>query len=287
MIQLKDIDYSALKASFDRCKASEGGQSHEELQPLQSVTRLQDMEGTDVEEWRELGLKLVAEGKVGVLLLAGGQGTRLGSSQPKGCYDIGLPSGKSLFQLQAERILQLQHLAAASAGHADDIRKPVRWYIMTSRSTHEATTRFFAEHQYFGLQASQLFFFQQGELPALTEEGQIILASPTQLAMSPNGNGGVYEALHKSGALENMRQHSVEAVDCYSVDNALVRPGSPSFVGHCWHRNTDCGARVVAKAYPEERVGVFAQRDGRIEVVEYSELDPHEAAATDPSTEQL
>ncbi|KAK9868416.1 hypothetical protein WJX84_009045 [Apatococcus fuscideae] len=84
-----------------------------------------------------------------------------------------------------------------------------------------------------------------------------------------------------------MRQHSVEAVDCYSVDNALVRPGSPSFVGHCWHRNTDCGARVVAKAYPEERVGVFAQRDGRIEVVEYSELDPHEAAATDPSTEQL
>ncbi|KAK9832988.1 hypothetical protein WJX74_003678 [Apatococcus lobatus] len=282
---LKEVNLKQLRSSFDQCFSQ--GQAHGDLQPSHAITRLQDVTEEQMQDWQQVGLQLVSQGKVGVVLLAGGQGTRLGSSQPKGCYNIGLPSGKSLFQLQAERILRLQQLAAAASGQPDGIRKPVRWYIMTSRSTHEATTSFFKDHGHFGLQASQLFFFQQGELPALTEDGQIILASQTLPAMSPNGNGGIYEALHKSGALADMQAQGVEAVDCYSVDNALVRPGSPTFIGHCWQRNTDCGARVVAKAYPEEKVGVFAQRGSRIEVVEYSELDPGEAASTDPGTGEL
>lgn len=155
---------------------------------------------------------------------------------------------------------------------------------MTSPTTDAATRQHLAEHQHFGLREEQLFFFKQGELPCLTSEGKIILSSTSSVATAPDGNGGVYIALQKSGALDDMQKHGIECLDCYCVDNALVRPGDPLFVGHCWARQADCGAKVVAKAYPDEKVGVFANRGGHIEVVEYSEMDPQEAASTDPET---
>ncbi|KAK9823478.1 hypothetical protein WJX72_003019 [[Myrmecia] bisecta] len=262
--------------------------SQAEAEPVASVTTLEETLPQQRAEWCKIGYKLVAEGKLALLLLAGGQGTRLGTSKPKGCYDIGLPSHKSLFQLQAERLIKLQRLAAEAAyASAAAVRTPVRWYIMTSGATDADTKAFFRDHDHFGLDPAQIVFFQQGLLPCLTEEGKIIMDSPCSLAKAPDGNGGVYTALQRCGVLDDMERHGVECVDCYSVDNALVRLGDPYFMGHCWQIGADCGARVMAKAFPEERVGVFARRGDEVHVVEYSELSPAQATSIDPVSGKL
>ena len=233
--------------------------------------------------WYDKGIEMVRKGRLGVLLLAGGQGTRLGSSKPKGCYDVGLPSKKSLFQLQAERIHRLQDMASTDGS----VAPPIRWYVMTSPATDKDTKAFFDEKKYFGLQKEQIVFFCQGMLPALTLDGKIILEDNARVSMAPDGNGGVYVALEKHGVLDDMEKHGIDAVDCCSVDNILVRVGDPVFIGYCASYGIECGARVVAKSCPEEKVGVFAERNGKLEVVEYSELDPSEAEAVDPETELL
>ncbi|KAL0052616.1 hypothetical protein WJX82_004822 [Trebouxia sp. C0006] len=284
---IQEFDLAYVNKSYSASK-SVAAEHKKPPQPLQEVTTLQDLGHDNVDAWTKAGYKLIAEGRAAVLLLAGGQGTRLGSSAPKGCYDIGLPSHKSLFQLQAERLIRIQQLAAEAVhGPGAKIRHPVRWYIMTSPSTDAPTKEHFKEHHYFGLDPDQLFFFQQGQLPCLTPEGKIIMASPHALAKAPDGNGGVYLALAKSGALQDMQSHGVEAVDCFAVDNALIKLADPLFLGHCHSHHTDCGARVVAKAHPEEKVGVFACRGAHVEVVEYSEMDPQEAASVDPNTGEL
>ena len=120
-------------------------------------------------------------------------------------------------------------------------RHPLRWYIMTSPATDAETRSHFADHAFFGLRPAQVVFFVQGALPALTEEGRVIMASPAALALSPDGNGGVYTALRREGVLADMAAHGVEALDCFSVDNALVRPADPVFAGFCLERGTQCG----------------------------------------------
>eukprot|EP00834_Sanchytrium_tribonematis_P006791 NODE_536_length_6333_cov_0.998877.p6 type:complete len:240 gc:universal NODE_536_length_6333_cov_0.998877:4836-5555(+) len=139
-------------------------------------------------EWEECGLKLIAENKVAVVLLAGGQGTRLGSSDPKGCYDIGLPSRKSLFLLQAERLCKLQKIAAKKHPGSKPI---IPWYVMTSKPTRKATENYILKESSFGgLNKDQIFFFDQGVLPAFTKEGKIILEDKGKLSVAPDGNGG-------------------------------------------------------------------------------------------------
>lgn len=283
---LQAIDYAHVNRAF-KASITEASAPTIPPEPVKNVVTLSDTSSEDTERWRDTGLNMIADGQLGILLLAGGQGTRLGSSQPKGCYNIGLPSRKSLFQFQAERLLRLEQLAAEHAfGSATDIRHPIPWYIMTSGPTDAETRRHFAENAYFGLKQKQIFFFQQGVLPAMTENGKVILQTATQPALSPDGNGGVYPALAAGGVLADMAAKGVKALDCYCVDNALARLGDPVFVGMCVERGVECGARVVAKCGPEEKVGVFAERNGFLEVVEYSELDPAQAHAVDEDDKQ-
>lgn len=285
--QLESIDFENLnhifKASMDaNAQKSSAAAAYE---PVHEVTTLADTSEEQRQGWRARGLRMIAGGELGVLLLAGGQGTRLGSSDPKGCYDIGLPSKKSLFELQAHRLLRLQRLAAEAYPEiAGSKPKPVRWYVMTSQATDEKIRSFFKQHEYFGLQPDSVVFFAQGMLPALTEQGKVIMDSPGILSMAPDGNGGVYTAMLKCGIFDDMISHGIEAVDCYSVDNALVRLGDPVFAGFCKESGIQCGARVVSKAYPEEKVGVFARKGGRLVVVEYSELDVAQATSVDPDS---
>lgn len=225
-------------------------------------------------------------GRAAILLLAGGQGTRLGSDAPKGCYSIGLPSGKCLYQLQAERILSLQRLAAqVHFGAGSPVRHPLRWYIMTSPFTHAATLEHFSAADWYGLQREQVVLFQQGFMPCLSMTGEVILETATKIAKAPDGNGGIYSSMKNSGVLDGMLAAGIECVDCFSVDNVLARIGDPAFLGYCYSQDADWGARVVARAGPEEKVGVFVNLpEGRLGVVEYSELDPETASAPDPHT---
>ncbi|KAL6761172.1 nucleotide-diphospho-sugar transferase [Haematococcus lacustris] len=299
---LNEFDFEYVKRVFyTSMQAARAGQENKQrLEPFTDVLSLQEGSSAERAAWLQAGMQLLAQGKVAVLLLAGGQGTRLGSSLPKGCYDIGLPSHKSLFQLQAERLLRLQQLVAEQqlqqpqqprqdqqAAGRPVAPRSIPWLIMTSPFTHQDTLKHFEEHAFFGLQPCQVSFFQQGSLPCLTKQGTVIMASTSQLAKAPDGNGGVFRALKTSGLLDRLQAEGVECLDCYCVDNALARLGDPLFLGYCHSKAAQVGARVVAKASADEKVGVFASREGALSVVEYSEMEPGQAHATNPDTGAL
>ncbi|KAF2453455.1 nucleotide-diphospho-sugar transferase [Lineolata rhizophorae] len=258
------------------------------LEPLpeSATSSVLDSAEDDLQKWYSDGLSLVAEGAVAVVLMAGGQGTRLGSSAPKGCYDIGLPSQKSLFQLQAERIWRVQHLAERRHGK-DEGSVVVPWYVMTSGPTRGPTEQFFKENGFFGLKEENVVIFEQGVLPCITNEGKIIMESKGKVAVAPDGNGGLYHALIASSVVADMRKRGIQHIHAYCVDNCLVRVADPTFVGFAASLDVDIATKVVRKRNAKEPVGLILQKNGKPDVVEYSEIDGATAEATDPKNHEL
>ncbi|ODV90564.1 hypothetical protein CANCADRAFT_31478 [Tortispora caseinolytica NRRL Y-17796] len=276
--QLERIDIASLgKNVLQAIESSKNAKSvqHDDLLPIpaSSSGSILDSESAEVDKWKQLGRQQIRAGKVAVIVMAGGQGTRLGSSAPKGCYDIGLFSHKSLFQLQAERILKLQSLTGAT--------KPIPWYIMTSGPTHQPTIDFFAAHNYFGCSKDQVIFFSQGILPCFTETGRIILESPSKVAVAPDGNGGLYLGLVKSGVLDDMKRRGIEHVHTYAVDNCLVKIADPAFIGFAMSRKASIASKVVRKRDAGESVGLILCKNNRPAVLEYSEISPELMQATE------
>ncbi|POS77755.1 UTP-glucose-1-phosphate uridylyltransferase [Diaporthe helianthi] len=260
-----------------------------ELEPLpeSATASVLDSDADQLKKWYESGLDLTAKNKVGVVLMAGGQGTRLGSSDPKGCFDIGLPSHKSLFQIQAERIRRLQVLAHKHAGLPKDQEVVVPWYVMTSGPTRKPTEDFFEKKRYFGLKKENVMIFEQGVLPCISNEGKIILDSKDKVAVAPDGNGGIYQALITSPVLGDLRKRGIEHVHSYCVDNCLVRVADPTFTGFAASKNVEIATKVVRKRNATESVGLILSKNGRPDVVEYSEIDKETAEAKDPKQPDL
>ncbi|KOC62272.1 UDP-N-acetylhexosamine pyrophosphorylase [Habropoda laboriosa] len=236
--------------------------------PKDNIASVKTADKDQLKIYKKLGLEEIANGRVAVLLMAGGQGTRLGVSYPKGMYNVGLPSGKSLFQLQAERILRLQDIAKEECGKAGEIT----WYILTSEATHDTTVDFLQKYNYFNLKEKNVKAFKQGMLPCFTLDGKIILDEKYRLSKAPDGNGGLYRALMTQKILDDMIQRGTRSVHVHSVDNILIRVADPIFLGYCLSSSTDCGVKVVEKSSPNEAVGVVCKVDGIYQVVEYSEI---------------
>ena len=218
----------------------------------------------------EAGQEALEGGRVGALVVAGGQGSRLGFDGPKGAYPIGAVSGATLFQLHAERLL--------AAGRRYGRQPPL--YLMTSEINHQATVDLFAEHQQFGLPEQSVLIFQQGMAPAVDTDGKLLMDAPDHLVMAPNGNGGTFAALRDGGAFDHMAGCGVDLLAYIHVDNPLAPTCDPLFVGHHLLRGSRFSCKAIPKTGPDEKVGSFARVDGQLRIVEYTELPRELAEAT-------
>jgi UDP-N-acetylglucosamine/UDP-N-acetylgalactosamine diphosphorylase len=201
-------------------------------------------------------------GRVAAFTVAGGQGTRLGYDGPKGTFAVTPLKQKPLFQVFAEKI------KAAGLRYG----KPLHWFIMTSHANHEQTEQFFADHRFFGLDQGRVHFFRQGRMPAVGFDGKILLETKSSLALSPDGHGGSLRALHRSGALDLMAKEGIDTISYFQVDNPIVRCIDPAFIGFHLLAGSEMSSKMVVKAYPEEKVGHFCLQDGKVVVIEYSDM---------------
>ncbi len=221
------------------------------------------------------GEQLLNSGKIAAFVVAGGQGSRLGYEGPKGCYPATPITKKPLFQLFAENLLAAQRRYG----------RPVPWYIMTSPLNHAATVAFFSEHSYFGLDRSNVMFFPQGVMPSFDiKTGQLLMSSKSEVASNPDGHGGSIKALHSSGALADMRRRGIEHLSYFQVDNPTVRVLDPVFIGlhaSAPDSSAEMSSKMVPKAYPDEKLGVFCNVRGKLDVIEYSDMPKELANARD------
>ncbi len=214
------------------------------------------------------GAAALAAGEVGVVLVAGGQGTRLGFEAPKGTYAIGPVSRASLFQILLEKV------AARARRHG----APIPLYVMTSPATHAPTAEFLGQHAWFGMDEADVKLFCQGTMPAAdATTGRVLLAEKGRLQLSPDGHGGLLAALVASGSLDDMRRRGVRHLFYMQVDNPLVQAADAEFIGHHLLAGSELSTQVVAKRTPTDRVGNVVSIDGRVEMIEYSDL-PDEVA---------
>lgn len=226
------------------------------------------------------GEDLIRRGKVAAFVVAGGQGSRLGFEGPKGCYPAGCVTNKPLFQMFAEQVLATQR-------HYKTI---VPWYVMTSPLNHTATTSFFRQSNYWGLSPDHVRFFQQGVAPSIDmKTGKVLLSAKHEVATNPDGHGGCVRALDVSGSLADMQRRGIEQLCYFQVDNPLVRVIDPVFLGLHVGAGTsgaaqssgEMSSKMVAKASPDEKVGVFVLADGKTEVLEYSDMPAELQTARD------
>ncbi|GIP32713.1 UDPGP type 1 family protein [Paenibacillus sp. J2TS4] len=258
--QILSLDLDKVVSLFESTTALQE-QVEDDLVPIEAG----DWESFSEEEkhrYEELGWEALRSGRVGAIVVAGGQGSRLGHPGPKGTYNIGLPSGKSLFQLQAERLINLSGRAG----------RTIPWYIMTSPENHAETVEAFQRAAYFGYPLDHLYFFEQSVLPAIDSEGKILLAEPGRISLAPAGNGDCFAAIKRSGALDDMKARQIEWLFYYNVDNALVKVADPKFIGYTMDSQAPAACKVVPKSHPEEKVGIVCLNRGRPAVIEYSDL---------------
>lgn len=260
---LKDIEN--LDFSYLQNIGQEGAGELGELSTVDALS-IKEMQNR-FDKFYAKGIDALKQGKVGAVLLAGGQGTRLGFDGPKGTYNMGETREVSIFELQMNNIKEV----------ANACQNPFHVFIMTSDINGEATKKFFRDKNYFGYDEDKIHFYVQVKAPTCSFDGKIYLEEKHKISSSPNGNGGWYSSLVASGLDKVIEENGIEWLNVYAVDNVLQRICNPEFVGATLLSGSACSAKVVKKACPEERVGVLCKQDGLPSIVEYYEL-PEEMA---------
>lgn len=251
--QLENLDYSVLNSDV-------AIQNRGIFSPMDALTI--DEIKSRKDEFEAIGIKAIQEGKLGAVLLAGGQGTRLGFEHPKGMFNIGESKTLYIFECLINNLLKV-------------VKKADAWiplFVMTSEENDLETQKFFAEHDYFGYSEANILFFVQDQLPTVDTEGKLMLSAKDKVSTAPNGNGGWYMSLIKSGVANAIKNARIEWLNVFAVDNVLQKMADPCFLGAVIACNADSGSKVVAKADPHERVGVLCHEDGKPSIVEYYEM---------------
>ena len=273
--QIQGIDFDLIDSLYKKTK-KELDLSNDKIEPIEYVDKYK-LNGY-YKDLEALGKKAIMEGKLAAVTMAGGQGTRLGHNGPKGTFDIGLDSHKSLFELLSDYLQQ--------EGQKYGIVIP--WFIMTSKENNEATVEYFAKNKYFGHEKDKnIFFFIQGELPMVDTEGKILIGEDGMVQQAANGHGGIFEALVKNEMTKKMRELGIEWVFIGGVDNCLVKMVDPVLMGMAIQKNVTAAGKSIVKANPQEKVGVFCKKNGKPYVIEYSEISPEMAEQTDANGELM
>ena len=273
--QIMNIDFELIKSLYDNTK-KENSTNDDKIEPMEYLDKykLNDK----YKYYENIGKQAIKEGKLAAVTMAGGQGTRLGHTGPKGTYDIGLDSHKSLFELLCDYLKE--------EGKKYGVTIP--WFIMTSRENNKETVEFFEKNKFFGYQKDKnIFFFIQGELPMVDTEGKILIGEDGLIKQAADGHGGIYESLVKNGMTEKMKQLGIEWVFIGGVDNCLVKMVDPVLMGVAIDKEVTVACKSIVKANPHEKVGVFCKRNGRPGVIEYSEITDEMAEAVDENGELL
>ena len=261
LAQIESIDFKEVA----RCQAmlpGSGVAAETVKKGRPTAPKVAELKGTALKKAVAAGERELAAGHVGVLLVAGGQGSRLGFDGPKGAYSIGPVTGASLFYFHARKVL------AMSIRYATRIP----FYVMTSAANYDATVQHFEENEYFGLNADDVVFFRQGMWPGMTADGKIILDAPGHVFMSPDGHGGMISALKANGCFADMKKRGVTTLFYFQVDNPMVEVADPAFIGLHTLEESDYSLKLCAKRDPNEGLGMVVKRDGHFDMIEYTEM---------------
>lgn len=273
--QISSIDFELINKLYENTKDSNNN-NDDKIEPMEYLDKYKLNE--KYKYYEDLGKQAIKKGKLAAVTMAGGQGTRLGHNGPKGTFDIGLDSHKSLFELLCDYL--------KDEGKKYGVTIP--WFIMTSRENNEDTISFFEKNKFFGYQKDKnIFFFVQGELPVVDTEGKILIGEDGLIKQAADGHGGIYESLVKSGMTEKMKQLDIDWVFIGGVDNCLVKMVDPVLMGVAIDKGVTVACKSIVKANPHEHVGVFCKRNGKPGVIEYTEITDEMAEAVDENGELL
>lgn len=230
----------------------------------------------EIETFNELGEKIIISGKYAVVTMAGGQGTRLGHTGPKGTFKLDVyGKGKYLFEILAENLKEANK----------KYNSIIPWYIMTSKENNDITQEFLEKNNYFGYDRNNVMLFEQGELPLINTEGKMLIGKNLKIKEASDGNGGVFSSLRKRGMLADMKERGIEWIFIGGVDNAILKMADITLLGMAIEKNVQIASKSVVKANPHERVGVFCKMNGHPKVIEYTELPEQMAEEVDNNGE--
>ena len=267
--QIDETDFAVL----ENCKNLGKSEGRGKFEPLAAM-QVDEIEKRH-DEFFKVGVETIKAGKVGAVLLAGGMGTRLGSDDPKGMYNIGLTKEVFIFQRIIENLLDVVNATGSW----------IHLFIMTSEKNHEKTVKFLTEKNFFGYKADKVTFFKQDMAPASDYEGKVYMEEKGRISTSPNGNAGWFSSMIKAGLDKTLHAEGIEWVNIFAVDNVLQRICDPTFVGATIEQKAEVGAKVVKKNAPDEGVGVMCLEDGKPSIVEYYELTQEMMDAKDEAGE--
>lgn len=261
--QVADIDFALINRLVRQwVLATPEPERFRRIEPAPVISRF-DSQRADHRAYWAAGEDALRKGRVGLVLVAGGQGTRLGYPGPKGCFPIGPVTGKSLFAYHADKIHNLQRRYGCS----------LPWYIMVGESNERETVHFFEKQDYFGLKKSNVYFFKQAMMPCVDDRGKLMLEAPGRLATNPNGHGGSLPAMVECGVTRDARERGIDTLSYFQVDNWAAKVADPFFIGCHVARGGRMSSKAHRKHEPRESVGVFCVCDGELRVIEYTELD--------------
>ena len=271
--QILDIDFEQMEKLYQKTqKPIEMGDV--KVEPISYKDKYK-MPTEEFEKYKNIGEEEIKNGKLAAVTMAGGQGTRLGHSGPKGTFMLGIDPDKSLFQILCESL----KLANEKYGVV------VPWYIMTSKENNKETTEFFEKNNYFGYSKEKIKFFIQGGLPMIGTDGKVLLTEEGFIKQAADGHGGIFEAMFKGNVISDMKKNNIEWIFIGGVDNVLVKMVDPVLIGFAKDKNMLAAGKSLVKAGPKEKVGVFCKKDGKPSVIEYSEITDEMAEARDENGE--